>query len=197
MDDDETVATAEAVVEHEIERRNRAGNLTAPDRNFLRRSRIVREQRADGLSYEKICREFLTDVDRAGLSRYVNSPLHAACLRIIDGPISLIDKEDAEDALKRAKHLLAMTLPDAVEYLRTCLWKDPSTGKPMDQGLAQWATQEVLKLGALKSEGAHQGAQVVLTAEAMRTLLGAIKGDDAKRAPSVTVTVTPEITHVP
>lgn len=192
----EGVVSTAVAVEHEVERRHRLGQLTAPDREFLRRSKILREKRADGLSYGAITREFITDIDRAALSKYANSPLHEACLRVLDGPVSIIDKEDAEMALKRAKHLAAITLPEAVEFLQLCLQKDPTTGRPADAGLAQWATQELLKLGALKVESAHTGAQVVLTAEAMRTLLGAIKGDDEKRAPQVTVTVTPEAIDV-
>lgn len=190
------VATIEALdtppaepVEHEIERRAACDSLNEGDKVALRRARALKEALDAGKSIADAARE-LGDVSRSVLSRFANTDHYHACLRVLARPKSVLHAEEAESALNRARHLLALTLPDAVEYLRSCLAKDPVTGKPTDTGLAQWATQELLKLGALKQDGANGAAGAVITPEAMRVLLGAIRGDDKKRETAVTVTAT-------
>lgn len=185
------VATIDAdVAESEIERRAECDSLTDADRTALRRAKALRDGLAKGRSISDIAREDGT-ISRSVLSRFANTELYLACVRILSKPTSTLDREEDTVAVAKAKHLLALTLPDAVEYLRSCLEKDVTTGKPADPGLAQWATQEILKLGALKTDGASMAGTAVITAEAMKTLLGAIRGDDRKREPTVTITVEP------
>lgn len=186
------VATPEAPsapVEHEIERRAACDSLNEGDKVALRRSKAVNEALTAGKTIADAARE-LGDVSRSVLSRLYDTDLYRACLRVLARPRNVLQAEEAESALNRARHLLALTLPDAVEYLRSCLAKDPATGKPADTGLAQWATQELLKMGALKQDGANGAVGAVITPEAMRVLLGAIRGDDKKRESAVTVTAT-------
>jgi AraC-like DNA-binding protein len=186
----ELVPTDETVDEHEIERRAGCQSLTDSDRTALRRAKAIHAGLARNLSISDIAREMGT-VSRSVLSRFAGSELYLACVRILSKDATILNHEDADAAILKAKHLLAVTLPDAVEYLRSCLAKDVTTGKPEDPGLAQWATQELLKLGALKTDGASMVGTAIITAEAMQTLLGAIRGDDKKRETHVTVTVEP------
>jgi hypothetical protein len=186
IEDDEAV-----IVEHEIERRDVAGALSARDRLILKRAKAIRDSRISGKSISDTARD-LGDCTRSVLTKLIaDTPLYDACLRILSKTNNVVSHEEAETAVATAKQLLAITLPSAVQYLRSCLELDPTTGKPVDMGLAQWATQELLKLGALKTDGASMAGTAIITAEAMRTLLGAIRGDDKKRETTVTVTVEP------
>lgn len=187
LPDDEDVA----IVEHEIERRATAGSLSARDRIVLKRAKAIRDAKIKGWSMNEAARD-LGDCTRSVLTKIIaDEPLYDACLRILAQTNNVVSHEEAENALATAKQLLAITMPSAVHYLRSCLELDPTTGKPVDMGLAQWATQELLKLGALKTDGASMAGTAIITAEAMRTLLGAIRGDDKKRETAVTVTVNP------
>jgi hypothetical protein len=174
----------------EIERRNACGSLSEIDRSLLRRSRLIRERVPLGATVADLSRE-LGDITRTALSRYINSPLHEACCRILDQPNDALSMSDAETAIRNAKQLVAMTLPEAVAYLRQCLEKDVATGYVRDHAQAMWATQELLKLGALKTGDSSTGGGVTITGEAMRALLGAIRGDDKARGMTATVTVVP------
>lgn len=186
MEDDEVI-----IVEHEIERREASGALSARDRLILKRAKAIRDAKISGKSMSDAARE-LGDCTRSVLTKLAaDEALYDACLRILGKTNNVVNHEEAETAVATAKQLLALTLPSAVQYLRSCLELDPTTGKPVDMGLAQWATQELLKLGALKTDGASMAGTAIITAEAMRTLLGAIRGDDKKRETTVTVTVEP------
>jgi len=184
-----TSPTEPDVVEHEIERRYACESLNEGDKQALRRAKVLNETLKAGQTIAEAARA-LGDISRSALSRFANSDLYPACLRILARPKDVLQAEEAESAISRAKHILALTLPKAVEYLRSCLENDVTTGRPADDSLAQWATQELLKLGALKQDGAVAGAGAVITPEAMRVLLGAIRGDDKKREGAVTVTAT-------
>lgn len=190
--------SAEAAPVHELEVRAAAGALTEDDRRWIRRAKLLRGGMLAGRSVGSIATE-LGDVTRPRLARYLDSPAYHAALRAAE-IVPAARELTEEEAIEAARKYLSNQLPEAVDFIKSCFERDETKlGRPyLDAGNAQWATQVLLKAAGIGEKGSvAAAAPVMITADAMRVMLGAIRGDDEMREqralplPSVTVTVEP------
>lgn len=193
------VVSTEPAPPTELEVRAAAGKSTFQDRRALFHARALRDGLRTGKTIVSIAAE-LGDISRSALSRFSASPLYAAACRALDaGALTATPAKpaDEESALEAARLSLAERLPDAMTYIETCFLRDESKpARPyLDEGRAMWATQLVLKSAGLADAKQGGGAPpVVITADAMNVMLGAIRGDDQKRLPPPpAITVTAEV----
>lgn len=170
-----------------IEDRAATGTLTAEDYRTLRHARAVRDGLREQKSIARIAEE-LGDISRSALSRFRESARYADALRVLDGPTAAAKKDaiDEDTAVAAARLALAGRLKDAVEFLDHCFRRDEEKpGRPyLDDGLAQWGTQLAFKAAGMldgPKNGAANAGALVVTAEAMRVMLGAVHRDDKIR----------------
>lgn len=174
----------------ELEIRAARGDLTFGDQRCLQHAKAARDGLAAGKTIAAIAAE-LGDISRSSLTRFIGSAKFKGALRVIEsGGLATRADVDEETALETARRTLAGTLPDALDFLIYCFKRDEEKpSRPYkDEGLAQWATERLLKSTGLTDPKVNGGAApaIVVTAEAMQVMLGAIRGDDSVREKDVT-----------
>lgn len=186
-----------AAPKHELELRAEAGSLTKEDRKLILHAKALRDGMRAGKSVIQIATAL--GQPRLAMSRYLDSTKYHAALRaaaIVPAERTLTE----EEAIEAARKHLANQLPEAAAFIDSCFARDETKAERpyLDPGNAQWATQVLLKAAGIGEKGAvGASAPVMITAEAMCVMLGAIRGDDSQRerkalpTPSVTVTVEP------
>lgn len=183
-----------AAPKHELEVCAAAGTLTFQQRQLIQRAKALRDGMKQGKPVATIATE-LGDVSRSVLSRYLGSELYHAALRASE-VVPAERKLTEDEAIELARKTLANTLPEAMGFIAHAFRRDEDKpARPyVDEGLAQWATALLLKASGLADPANNGGAKapIVITADAMHVMLGAIRGDDKKREalplPSVTAT---------
>lgn len=171
-----TTETAPAA--SELELRAERGELTPLDTQRIEWAKALQAGAPDGKPIAEIARAL--GVQRSTLSRFAGSPVYAQCVALLAKPALLVAKADAQRAVDNARNRMSEALALGVDYFIGCFEKAEDGATYKDEGKAMWATQQ-LKLGdMLAGDNANKG-QIIVTDEAMRALIGAIRHDDAVR----------------
>jgi hypothetical protein len=172
-----------------LKRRLDTDTLTDDDKERLELTRRLRELRTEGKTFEE-CGELLAQNPKT-LAKFVRGGVFRLLCDHIEGLESGEDVEGCERVLRQARTDLAGLAPSAIAFLRHAYRKGEDGREYRDEGLAQWATGQVMKSTGLTEAQNTVRPVININLGVIQAELQEVGRDDM-RAASAVIEVTPQ-----